>query len=259
MNKTKSLSIICAFLFLTDIYAQEIGLHNVVKIDGRIVNQQSGNELKHNEQVNMHTMLLFGSVADNAILRSPTQRRYRLATTGELLVSSDRSLKEIKSRPMTDTDIRLTREIPPETLKKYFGTDTFAIIGNVMKIQVGTQNAQNYDLVFRFEENNKTKEVVSNDFIIRQNDFGQTHINDCLILLRQGDKTTEITKVAITFLDEQNLHNEFAAWLSGLEEQTNANYKRRIELQQYCRDVYGVMDHNNMHYTIGRFLENGTR
>ena len=259
MNIIKYFSIFCAFLFLTEIYAQEIGLHHVVKIDGRIVNQQSGTELQINGQVNMHTMLLFGTVADNAILRSPSQRRYRLATTGELLVSSDRSLREMKSRPMTDTDIRLTGEMPPETLKKYFGTDTFAIVGNKLNIEVGPENEQKYDLLFRFKENNKTKEVVSKDFTIKQNDFGKNVINDCIILLREGNKITEITQVSLWFIDEQSLHQEFTAWLTGMEEQTDTNYKKREELQQYCRDVYGVMDHDNMHYAIGRFLENGTR
>ncbi|MCL2072881.1 MAG: hypothetical protein FWH18_03090 [Marinilabiliaceae bacterium] len=255
MNRIKIFCVISAFLFLQKIDAQEDGLHHVIRINGRIVNQQSGKELQSNEQVNMHTMLLFGKASDNAILRSPSQRKYELVSPGTLLVSSEKSLREMKSRPMTDTNIRLTGEMPPETLRKYFGADTFAIVGNRLDIEVGPQNQQKYDLLFRFKENKKNKEVVSNDFAIKQSDFGTPFINECTILLREGNNVTEVTKVSIVFVDEQNLRSEFTAWLTGMEEITDTNYKKREELQQYCRDVYGVMDHDNMHYAIGRYLE----
>ena len=160
---------------------------------------------------------------------------------------------------MVNTSLRsVTRRalaITPELLGAYFGADTFAIIGNHLKIDVDSNVTENADLVFRFTENNTTREIVSNDFVIRQNDMGgRTQINDCMILLREGDKLTPVTKVTLLFVDEQNLHREFAAWLNGLEKPVDKRYEIRRELQEYCRDVYGVMDNTMLNNAINSFF-----
>ena len=256
MNKVV-FNVICAVVFLMNGYAQESGMYRVIGVTGRIVNQQSGKELQTNEQVNLQTTLLFGNASDKAIVLSPSQERYRLelpASSEQLTVPFDKSLREIKSRPLLATGTRGLEPVSPASLKKYFGADTFAIVGNTLKIQVKNSEIQKYDLIFRFEENDQIREVTSSDFVIRQSDMGLTQIDECFILLREGEKVTPVTQVAFFFLNEKSLHQEFGAWLSAMNIKKSNSAEARRELRQYCRDVYGLMDNSNLNDVVNRFL-----
>ena len=250
-------NVICVFVFLMNGYAQESGMYRVIGVTGRIVNQQSGRELQANQQVNLQTTLLFGNASDKAIVLSPSQERYRLelpASSEQLVVPFDKSLREIKSRPLLSTGTRGLEPVSPEALKKYFGADTFAIVGNSLNMQVKKSDAQKYDLVFRFEVNDKIRELIFDDFVIRQSDMGLTQINECFILLREGEKVTPVTQIALCFVDEQNLKQEFTALMSALNIKKSSTAEARKELRQYCRDVYGVMDSSHLNDVINRFL-----
>ena len=247
----------CVFAFQTEGHTQESGVYHVIGVNGRIVNQQSGKELQSDQQVFLQTMLLFENSSDRAILFSPSQRRYRLelpVSSEQLLVSSDKSLHEIKSRPLLSTGTRGFVPVSPEMLNKYFGADTFAVIGNSLNMGIRDSDIQKYDLVFRFEENKKLKDVISSDFVIRQSDIGQTQIDNCSILLREGENLTPVTQVVLCFIDEQSLYQEFTACLNALDIQTDKTSEVRKELRQYCRDVYGVTDNNRLNDVIASFL-----
>jgi len=249
-------NVICAFVFLMNGYAQD-GTYRVIGVTGNIVNQQSGKALQANEQVNSQTTLLFGNPSDKAIVLSSSQERYRLelpAESNQLAVSFDKSLREIKSRPLLATGTRGLEPISPEGLKKYFGTDTFAIIGSSLNMQAKKSDLQKFDLIFRFEENDKIRDVTFGDFVIRQNVIGLSQVNECFILLRENDKITPVTEVALLFLNEQNLFQEFAIWLNAKNIKKSSSSDARKELRQYCRDVYGVMDNSNLNDVINRFL-----
>jgi hypothetical protein len=140
-------------------------------------------------------------------------------------------------------------------LKKYFGADTFAIIGNSLNMQVRSADAQKFDLVLRYNVDDAIKDVIAEDFVIRQSDLGLTQIEDCFILLREGKTMTPVTRVTLCFINEQNLHREFAAWLNAMKMQKSRTSEQRTELRQYCRDVYGVTDNNNLNDVISRFLK----
>jgi hypothetical protein len=232
-------------------------MYHVIGVNGRIVNQQSGKELQTNEEVYLQTTLSFGNASDKAILLGPSQRRYRLelpVSSEQLVVSSDKSLHEIKSRPLLSTSTRGMAPVTPETCKNYFGTDTFAIIGNSLNMQVKKSDLQKYDLIFRFEENDKIRDVTFGDFVIRQNVIGSSQVNECFILLREDEKITPVTEIALWFVNEQNLFQEFTTWLNVKNIKKSSSADARKELRQYCRDVYGVMDNNNLNDVINRFL-----
>ena len=263
MNRIICFSVICAFVFLSETYAQEDGFYQVIVVNGRIVDQQSGKVLQSKEQVYLQTMLLFCNASDYAVLRSPSKIPYRLVSQEQLLTSSEKSLREIENRPMTYKSLRTSKgdQIPitPELFENYFGADAFAIIGSSLKLDISGSDAQKYDLVFRFEENNKTKEVISEDFVIRQNDMGRAHIDDCLILLREGEKMTEVTRITLCFVDEQNLFQEFDAWMHGLDIDWDSYHKIREELYPYYINVYGYTDENELHEVVDRYIESRTR
>ena len=250
------LNVVCAFVFLINGYAQD-GTYRVIGVTGRIVNQQSGNPLQANEQVDGRSTLMFGNASDKAIVLSPSQERYRVelpAASDQLTVSFDKSLREIKSRPLLATGTRGIEPVSPEALKKYFGADTFAIVGNSLNMQAKKSDIQKYDLIFRFEEKDKIRDVTFSDFVIRQNVIGSSQIDECFILLREDEKITPITSVALFFLNEKNLYQEFATWLDVKNIKKSNSAEARKELRQYCRDVYGVMDNSNLNDVVNRFL-----
>ena len=254
MNKIIIFSVISAFALLKGSYAQGDGLYHVIVVNGRIVDQGAGNtELRNNMPVRLQTNLLFDNPSHNAVLRSSFDKRYRLVAPGRL--------HEIRSRPSNTASLRSSSgralSITPELLENYFGADTFAIVGSSLKLNVDGSVAENMNLVFRFQENNTTQEVVSADFVINKNNFGEhSQINDCLIMLREGDTTTPITTVTLLFVEEQNLHQEFAAWLNGLGRPLEMDFEIHDELKQYCRDVYGVIDNEILNRVINNFLRN---
>ena len=249
------LNVVCAFVFLMNGYAQDN--YRVISVTGRIVNQQSGNPLQSNEQVDGQSTLLFGDPSAKGIVLSPSQERYRVEppASDQLTASFGSSLREIKSRPMLATGTRgLIKPVSLETLKEYFGADTFAIVGNSLNMQVSKNDAQKFDLVFRFEENDRIRDVTFGDFVIRQNVIDAMEIEECFILLRDGDRVMPVTNVALVFLNEKDLHQEFAILLSAKNIKKSSSAEARKELRQYCRDVYGVMDVRNMEDVINRFL-----
>jgi hypothetical protein len=74
-------------------------------------------------------------------------------------------------------------------------------------------------------------------------------------MLVEGETVMPVTQVALCFIDEKNLFQEFSAWLNALKIKKSNSAEVRRELRQYCRDVYGMMDNTNLNDAIARFLK----
>ncbi len=251
-----------AFAFVAEVFAQEDGSYSIISVNGRIVDQNSGKAFHVGEKVSLQTTLQFGTFSDRAILISPSRERYRLElppASSELLVPSNQVIREIKSRPQLVTSTRgpalTSKGVSVETLKSYFNTDSFTIIGNNLKIPVKKQDVEKFDLMLRYEDVNGIEEVLFPDFIIQYHQFNCQHIGECSILLRESKITQPVKQVKLYFISEKTLFEEFEALLASLEIPKRGTPGSRQELKQYCVDVYGTMDENQLNRTISRFFD----
>lgn len=251
-----------AFASVPGALAQEEGTYSIISVNGRIVDQKSGKAFHVGEKVSLQTTLQFGTSSDRAVLVSPSRERYKLelppASSG-LLVSSDHAIREIKSRPQLATSTRgsvlTSKGISVETLKDYFNTDSFTIIGNHLKMPVKKQDAGKFDLALRYQGANGIEEVLFPDFTIRYHPINCQHIDECFILLHQDGNYQPVKRVKLYFLSEKTLFEEFEALLASLDIPKKGTPGSWQELKQYCTDVYGTMDEQQLHRTILRFFD----
>ncbi|MDR2040021.1 MAG: caspase family protein [Bacteroidales bacterium] len=243
-------------------FSQEDGTYNIVSVHGRILDQESGKPLNVGEKVYLQTILQFGALSDRAILIAPSRGRYRLELTtpsSGLSVPSGKALREIKSRPQLLTStrgIRLSTEgVSVGTLQDYFKTDTFTIIGEMLKIPVNKKDEQKYDLMFRYESSNGVQDVIFSGFTVHYEQINRLQIDECFVLLREGEVSMPVKQVKLYFLSEKVLFAEFAALLSALDMSGKDTPEGRRELKQYCLDVYGTIDEQQLNRSISRFFD----
>jgi hypothetical protein len=252
----------------TSIHAQEKGAYNILSVDGHIIDQKTNKELQIGEKINLQTMLEFENLQDKAILLSPSKVKYRLEVpkthTSNQVVSSQRALQQVKSRPMLVTGVRgveaqmISDGVSTQSLGEYFGQDTFTIIGNQLKLPVSSGDMEKYKLVIRYE-NDGVKEVVLEDFLISRDDLdlntAQPRISECFLLLNDDHTMSPVTQVSLFFVDENRLFEEFSALLQALRVPKKDTPKSRKILKQYCLDIYGTIDQKNLNQSLRNYFD----
>lgn len=253
----------CLMLPVAIINAQETGTYSIISLTGKIIDQKSGKELTVGNEINLQTDLQFGSLYDKAVLLSPTKVKYFLELpkssfiTEQMVVASSQALIQVKSRPQLVTrgkgSVGLsTKGVTVQTLKEYFGTDTFTIIGSSLTMPVPLQDARKYDLILCYENG---KEDISPDFIITQKADARQQGNTVKLLLKNGNDTVKITRISLFFIDETRLIGEFDALLQALGKKKENISPVHSILREYCADVYGTIDEGVLEKTIRRYLK----
>jgi hypothetical protein len=277
MNKVKFFNnlfarkIIISIIFLGflgyETIAQNDEVFHIISTTGKIMDKRSGHELQVGDEVSFQTELAFGSLHDRAVLLSSEKAKYFLElpkssfVNSQLTVSSDKALSPVKSRPALSYDTRgpsvlMTNGLSSKTLKEYFSIDTFTVIGAKFTLPVKKQDLKKYALVLKYEIDNNPEEFVVNDFSISKNDLKieGDRISECFVLLKDGEQTLSVTKLALIFVEKATLFSEFDSLLKALKQNKAEKNEASEILRQYCTDVYGLIDRSTLETTIIEYL-----
>jgi len=255
----------CLLLLLTGAAAQEVGTYDIISTTGTIVDRTSGKTLQVGDKVNLQTDLQFNSLNDRAVVLSPSKAKYFLElpkssfVNQQLNVTSDQALAPIKARPALITGVRgsvlATNGLSAQTLREYFGVDTFTIIGSKFTLPVTNRDAGRFDLLLRYENGNIVEEILSTDFSIDKSNLilQGNRITECYVLIREGNQNIPVTQLSLFFVDKPQLFAEFESLLKALNLRKSENATRTI-LRQYCTDVYGMIDSGILEATLNEYL-----
>ncbi|MDR1672448.1 MAG: hypothetical protein LBS09_03150 [Bacteroidales bacterium] len=255
----------CTFPLL----AQGRGTYSILSIKGNIIDRKTDKELFIGDKVDLQTEFRFGDTYDEAVLLSPSKVKYWLKmpesmfAAQQLVVSSQQALQTVRSRPipMSGTRggaaVKLASEgVSLETLKEYFGVDTFSVIGPSLQLPVTAADLAQYRLVVRYEKNGVT-DIKADNFTLSKStltDGDQSQIKECYLLLDNGTTMQPVTQICLLFVDEERLLKEFSAYLAALNARKTNTARTRKLLQQYCVDIYGNIDQSNLEKTINKFF-----
>ena len=259
---------LCLALLIAGATAQEIVTYDIISASGTIVDRTTGKTLQVGDRVTLQTELQFSSMHDRAVLLNPEKVKYNLElpkssyVNQQMTVASHQALAPIKTRPALITGVRgnsalTTKGVSPQTLKEYFGVDTFTIIGAKLTLPVTSKDAGKYNLLLRYENGNEVEEYLSTDFSIAKSNLKLegNGITECYVLLRDGNQTIPVTQLSLFFVDKTQLFDEFNSLLKALNQKKGEKSAVRRILRQYCADVYGMIDGSTLEATINDYLK----
>jgi hypothetical protein len=270
MKKKRILTVLWVCFCAFSTFAQEKGIYSVLSVSGKITDRKTNKELTIGDKVNLQTELQFGAFYDKAVLISPSRVKYWLeipeSLTGQqLVVASQKALQSVRSKSIQmqgtrgGAAVKMASEgVSLQTLKDYFGADTFSIIGNTLKLPVKKEDLSQYKLVLRYE-NKGVKDILTENFTLNKAALNlgneQWEIKECFVLLDNGKTLQPVTQIHLFFVDENRLLQEFAAYLSALRVKKSNTPKTQQILRQYCLDIYGNIDQTSLNQVIKRFFE----
>jgi len=241
--------------------------YDVISTTGKIIDKSTGNELQVGSQVTLQTELQFGSLYDRAVLMCPSKTKHFLElpkssfVNQQLSVTSEQALSPVKNRPKLVTGIRgsaalITQGVSAQTLREYFGTDTFTVIGAELALPVTRQDAKRYGLQFRYENGRKIEEYTPTNFTIAKKSLKMqgNHIAECYVLLKDGEHTIAVTQIALFFVDKMQLFREFDSLLKAMNQKKTEKDLAGDILRQYCVDVYGNIDRTTLERAVNEYL-----
>ena len=262
--------LLCAVLLVAGVRAQDIVTYNIISTTGKIVDKKTGKTLHTGDKIILQTELQFNSLYDRAVLLSPSQTKHFLElpktsfVNSQLTVTSDQALTPVKSRPKLVTGIRGSASlrlngISPQTVKEYFGSDSFTIIGSELVLPAAKQDATKFDLLLRYENGGRVEEYVSTDLTINKKDLKMqgAGISECFVILRENGHSTPVTQMSLFFVEKKQLFGEFDALLTALNINRKKDDKNTTSdvLRQYCEDIYGTIDYATLEKTITEYLK----
>ena len=268
-KKSIAWMLFAAFLSM-GVGAQDMVTYNIISTTGKIVDKKTGKTLNVGDKIFLQTELQFNSLYDRAVVLSPSQTKHFLElpktsfVNSQLTVTSDQALTPVKSRPKLVTGIRGSASlrnsgVSPQTLKDYFGNDTFTIIGSELALPVAHQDAIKFELLLRYENGGRVEEYVTTNMTISKKGLKLqgAGIAECYVILKEKGQSTPVTQTSLFFIEKKQLFGEFDSLLNALNINKKKDDKNKTSdvLRQYCDDVYGTIDDVILEKTITEYMK----
>jgi hypothetical protein len=255
---------ILLFLFLFNhSIAQTTDVYYVIHLKGAILNKTTGKEIIVGDKLGPKDQLKFPNADALAIVLSPTKGKYTVKpnptknANNEFIAFMQSAILPVKSN--THLSTRGAEEDGVMDMKNYFGSEKFAIIGDIITIKLNTEKYPMSDtkfFIYRYMHGDKpvSKKIEHNngnlviDKKVLYNVDGQMidpGIVQTVDIYYYDSNTRNSTKVASfspLFLAEITLKEECKIQKDLYKTQNMTREQIDKELHNYVSDVYGKTD-----------------
>jgi len=268
----KNIIILALLLLSINAFSQTDELFNIIRINGKIYNISTGEDLNQGNTLKPQDKLNFESDQSSGIVISNLRKKYTLRMPYDLGVGDDVfAIAELSLNPILSRGQLSTRGLMGpngvKDLKTYLSEENFNIIGDEIDIHLDKNLYPLNDdkfIVFYYKINDMqvSKKVgfdkqylnINKEKLLESN--GEILNSDTLsyVSIYQYEKSTEetnlITQVNISFINKDNLRKEFLAIVPILKKQNYENEEIRQYLFEYFFDVYGNVDETQLNNFI---------
>ncbi len=248
--------------FFGTVHAQD---YYVLQVRGTITIKESQKTIAPGDMLKATDELVFKTQDATAVVMSKTDGRMVLngketkeTSEGEFLALLKNTLVPMKRNMQMSTRGTSSEEI--RNFKDYFGTESFAIIGNELRIKI---NQEVYPVsnerifVFRYEYNGKPiNKIIQFDkghmvlnhealFTINEESVDPESITqaDIWYFNRSTDERERVVSFHPIFIDEEQLSQEVTLLKDFLEQNgTEKKEEIKTEIFAFVSDVYGTVD-----------------
>ncbi|MDX9847022.1 MAG: hypothetical protein RBT74_08580 [Tenuifilaceae bacterium] len=268
------ISIVVLVLTLTlGVQAQDV--YNVTRVNGKITNLKTGQDVVAGDVLLSDEFLLFESLDSYAIAIADNMGRYQIKIQATQISGDPQMLTSTVKDAAVPTRMRnlmVARFNPEEQevsdLRQYFGNDKFSVIGDAVNVPLNNQKYPLSDdkfIVFYYRVDNqpiskkigheqhalileKDKLFSSSAGSINGNEISNLAVYEYENSTKRGN---EITRFTLVFVDKQELLNEFHTIIPILKRQKMGDDEIKKYLIEYYYDFYGATDSK----TIDSFTE----
>lgn len=255
------------------VQAQDV--YNVTRVNGKITNLKTGQDVVAGDVLKSDEFLLFESLDSYAIAIADNMGRYQIKIQATQISGDLQMLTSTVKDAAVPTRMRnlmVARFNPEEQevsdLRQYFGNDKFSVIGDAVNVPLNNQKYPLSDdkfIVFYYRVDNqpiskkigheqhalileKDKLFSSSAGSINGNEISNLAVYEYENSTKRGN---EITRFTLVFVDKQELLNEFHTIIPILKRQKMGDDEIKKYLIEYYYDFYGATDSK----TIDSFTE----
>ena len=255
--------IIALLLFFQQAIAQTGDVYYVIHMQGAIVNKTTGKAIVMGEKLEPKDQLKFPSADALAVVMSPTKGKFTVKpnptknANNEFIAFMQSAILPVKSN--THLSTRGSEENGVMDIKNYFGSEKFAIIGDMITIKL---NAEKYPMsdtkffIYRYMHGDKpvSKKIAHSNGNIMIDKKALYNVDGQMIdpatvhtvdIYHYDSGTRNSTKVASfspLFLSEITLKEECKVQKDLYKSQNMTHEQIDKELHSYVTDVYGKTD-----------------
>ncbi len=271
--KTITSIVVLVLVLALGAHAQDV--YNVTRVNGKITNLKSGQDVVAGDVLMSDEFLLFESLDSYAIAIADNMGRYQIKIQATQITGDPQMLTSTVKDAAVPTRMRnlmVARFNPEEQevsdLRQYFGNDKFSVIGDAVNVPLNNQKYPLSDdkfIVFYYRVDNqpiskkigheqhalileKDKLFTSSAGSINGNEISNLAVYEYENSTKRGN---EITRFTLVFVDKQELLNEFHTIIPILKRQKMGDDEIKKYLIEYYYDFYGATDSK----TIDSFTE----
>jgi hypothetical protein len=275
----KAVKLLFVMVVLLGFGAQAQNAYDVTRVNGKITNLKTGQDVVAGDVLNEEDVLLFESLDSYAIAIGSSMGRFQIKLQTQFEVDYQMLTSAVKdaAAPTKMRNLMLARFDPSETevsdLRQYFGNDKFSIIGDVVNVPLSRQKYPLSDdkfIVFYYRvDNSPVSKKIGHDqqtLLVERDKLVATSLGTiegseiANLAVYEYETSTrrsnEITRFTLVFVDKNELVSEFRTIIPILKRQRMADDDIKKYLIEYYYDFYGATDSKTIDNFAAQIVKN---
>jgi hypothetical protein len=275
----KAVKLLFVMVVLLGFGAQAQDNYDVTRVNGKITNLKTGQDVVAGDVLNEEDVLLFESLDSYAIAIGSSMGRFQIKIQTQSDVDYQMLTSAVKdaAAPTKMRNLMLARFDPSETevsdLRQYFGNDKFSIIGDVVNVPLSRQKYPLSDdkfIVFYYRvDNSPVSKKIGHDqqtLLVERDKLVATSLGTiegseiANLAVYEYETSTrrsnEITRFTLVFVDKNELVSEFRTIIPILKRQRMADDDIKKYLIEYYYDFYGATDSKTIDNFAAQIVKN---